>query len=229
MGDFKSAFSYDSKLMTILNNLADLIFVNLLFIICCIPIVTIGAARAALHKVASMWMEKDQAGGREFMKAFWENLRQATLPWLVMLAFGLLLAFQAVVLTTYTIPGQILVWAIFYLILFVYLLTLVHVTHIPARFESTLKQNLRSAVLIGLGNLIPTLLCAVLGALPFVLFYKWTSYFMEWGLIWLFGFFSLEAAAEAWLLKKTYARLIAQVSGNGEATEEAQETAATEE
>ena len=60
MGDFKSAFSYDSKLMTILNNLADLIFVNLLFIICCIPIVTIGAARAALHKVASMccWLSR---------------------------------------------------------------------------------------------------------------------------------------------------------------------------
>ncbi len=229
MGDFKGVFSYDSKLMTVLNNLADLIFVNLLFIICSIPIVTIGASRAALHKVASMWMDKDQAGGREFMKAFWGNLRQATLPWLVMLALGVLLALEAVVLTVYTIPGQTLLWAIFYLILFVYLLTLTHVTHIPARFESTLKQTLRSSVLIGLGNLIPTLPCAVLGALPFVMFYKWTNTFMEWGLLWIFGFFSLEAAAEAWLLKKTYARLIDQVSGKGETAEEPQEAAATEE
>ena len=222
MSDFKSIFSYDSKLMTILNNLADLMFVNLLFILCCIPVVTIGAARSALHSVAAQWMNKDHAGGREFMKAFWENLRYATLPWLVMLVIGAVLVWEAVLLNTYTIPAQGLVWAFFYLMAFVYLLTLTHVFHIPARFNSTMGQSLKSALLLGLGNLVPTVFCAALGTIPFIILFKVTHLFLEMGLIWIFAFFSIEAAAEAWAMKKTYARLRARFGGEPEEVPEAE-------
>jgi uncharacterized membrane protein YesL len=153
-------FSYDSKLMTLLNNVADIIFTNLLFLLCCIPVVTIGAARSAMHSVTAMWMDKDTAGGREFMKAFWENLRYATLPWLVMLALGAVLAWEAMLMSAYELPAEILLWAIFYLLVFVYLLTLTHVFHIPARFTSTSSQTMKSALLIGLGNMIPTAISA---------------------------------------------------------------------
>ena len=222
-------FSYDSKLMTLLNNVADIIFTNLLFLLCCIPVVTIGAARSALHSVTAMWMDKDTAGGREFMKAFWENLRYATLPWLVMLALGAVLAWEAMLMTAYELPAETLLWAIFYLLVFVYLLTLTHVFHIPARFTSTFSQTMKSALLIGLGNMIPTALSAALGAIPFILMFKFTDAFMEFGLLWIFGFFSLEAAIEARVLKKTYKRLRSRFGGEPEEQEETEETEETDE
>lgn len=218
-----SVFSYDSKLISLLNNVADILFVNLLFLLCCLPIVTIGAARAALHSVAAMWMDKDSAGGREFMKAFWSNIRHATLPWLVMLALGAVLVLEALALNVYTIPAEGVLWAFFYLMVFVYLLTLTHVFHIPARFASTMSQTLKSALLIGLGNMVPTALSALLGAVPFLILYLKTDLFVGIGIGWLVAFFSIEAAAEAWLLKKTYARLKARFGGEPEKAEAPEE------
>ena len=49
MRDF---FNIESPFMQLLTRVGDLIIVNVLFLVCCVPIVTIGAAIAALHKVA---------------------------------------------------------------------------------------------------------------------------------------------------------------------------------
>ena len=43
-----SFFNLDSPVMRFLTKVADLIILNILFLICCIPIVTIGAASTAL-------------------------------------------------------------------------------------------------------------------------------------------------------------------------------------
>ena len=47
-----SFFSLDSKFMQALSRIADLILLNLVFLVTCIPIFTIGAASAALYSVA---------------------------------------------------------------------------------------------------------------------------------------------------------------------------------
>ena len=41
-------FDYDNKFMQLLSKATDMIILNLLFLLCCIPIFTIGAAQAAL-------------------------------------------------------------------------------------------------------------------------------------------------------------------------------------
>ena len=41
-------FSYDSKLMQTLTFVADLILLNILYLLCCVPMFTIGAAQGAL-------------------------------------------------------------------------------------------------------------------------------------------------------------------------------------
>mgnify|MGYP002982023001 CR=1 FL=1 len=48
-------FGIDSKLYEFLSKIADLIIVNLLFIICSLPIVTIGASTTALYGVTKKW------------------------------------------------------------------------------------------------------------------------------------------------------------------------------
>lgn len=47
----KSIFNLDSPVMTILTEIADLIILNLIYLFFCMPIVTIGAATAALYRV----------------------------------------------------------------------------------------------------------------------------------------------------------------------------------
>ena len=44
-------FNMDNKFFTFMGRVADLIILNLLFLLCCIPIVTIGPAITAMYYV----------------------------------------------------------------------------------------------------------------------------------------------------------------------------------
>ena len=47
----KNIFSLDSKLMQGLSTVGDYIILNILFLITCLPVITIGAAKTALFRV----------------------------------------------------------------------------------------------------------------------------------------------------------------------------------
>ena len=52
-------FSYDSKPMQILMFVGDLIILNILYLICCIPIFTIGAAQAGMYTACKVLLDKE--------------------------------------------------------------------------------------------------------------------------------------------------------------------------
>ena len=56
-------FNYESKFNQMVMVLADMIILNLLYLICCIPIFTIGAAQAGLYTaVRAMRDDEDYVG-----------------------------------------------------------------------------------------------------------------------------------------------------------------------
>ena len=52
-------FSYDSKPMQLLGFLGDLILLNILYLVCCIPLFTIGAAQAGLFTACKVLLDKE--------------------------------------------------------------------------------------------------------------------------------------------------------------------------
>lgn len=84
--------SYDSKFSQIVLKLCNCCYLNLLWLICSIPIFTIGASTAALYSVTlKLARNEDVIIHREFFRSFGENFRQATVLWLILLTFGLFL------------------------------------------------------------------------------------------------------------------------------------------
>ena len=86
-------FQSDGPVMRVMTDIMNLLILNILTLICCIPVVTAGASFASLHYVLMQMV--DQKEGRiagTFFKQFKGNLKNATLPWLVLLAAGVLLA-----------------------------------------------------------------------------------------------------------------------------------------
>lgn len=99
----RGVFNPDSPMMRALGVVWDLIVLNLLFLVCCIPVVTIGPAITALHYVTTKWRVKRwYSGGRQFFKSFRANFRQGVL-------MGILLGpqgdFWAMISIFYGIPG----------------------------------------------------------------------------------------------------------------------------
>ncbi len=88
-------FDYDSPIIRFLNKGADLLILNILFIVCSLPVVTIGASLSAMYAVSLRSVRYgDGYVAPTFFKAFKESFVQATIAWLIVAACGLLIFFD---------------------------------------------------------------------------------------------------------------------------------------
>ena len=88
-------FNYDNPVWRFIGKLCDVLILNVLWIICSIPLVTMGASTTAVYYV-TLKLVRDEEGPiiRSFFKSFKENLKQATVIWLILLMVGGLLGFD---------------------------------------------------------------------------------------------------------------------------------------
>ena len=85
-------FKFDSPVMQFMGKLADFIILNLLTIVCSIPIITFGAAYSAKYYVSMKIIRKEEGTVfKPYFKAFKDNFKQATLIWIIQLAIIILL------------------------------------------------------------------------------------------------------------------------------------------
>lgn len=83
---------YDSPVMTTISKITDVFILSSLWVICCIPIITIGAATTALYYSSVKAIRKDKGYViKSFFHSFRMNFIPATLLWLVFLLVGILL------------------------------------------------------------------------------------------------------------------------------------------
>lgn len=83
----------DSPVIAFLNKLTDLVLLNVLWLICSLPVVTIGASTTAMYYVSITSIRSgDGYVVKRFLRSFKENFRLITPVWLVMMVCGALLA-----------------------------------------------------------------------------------------------------------------------------------------
>ena len=89
-------FSLDNPFWRSLNTVADMLILNLLYVACCLPVITVGAATSALYAVSMKLASKDEDiyVTRSFFRAFVSNFKQATLIWLIFLGIGAFLLYD---------------------------------------------------------------------------------------------------------------------------------------
>ena len=78
-----SLFSLDSPLMRGMSKIADLLILNLLVILTCIPIITVGVSMSAMHYVLiKLSRNEGTSVVQMYFKSFKENFGQGTVLWL---------------------------------------------------------------------------------------------------------------------------------------------------
>ena len=156
----------NSPFFQFMNTLAEYILLNILWLICCIPIVTIGASTTALYYV-TMQTAREEHGyiARSFFRSFKENFKQSTIIWLIMFLIGAILTFNVSFwFTMKSTIGNIL-GALISVALLLYVFTLFYVFPLLARFNNTVKQTIKNALFISLQNLKQTLIITVVNIL----------------------------------------------------------------
>lgn len=144
--------NYDSPLIQFLNKVTDLFILNLLCLICCIPVVTIGAALTAKYDVAMRIVRKEEPTVlKPFFKAFKENFKQATIIWMILFGACLLLCMD----WTWIIENGFLDVPAIYFAATVFVTTIVvfiimTIFPIIARFKVTVKEAFKTSALFAM-------------------------------------------------------------------------------
>ena len=75
--------------------LLDALLICVAWALCSVPVITMGAATAALNRVAQNWMRnRSDCTLQEFFRAFKENFKGATVIWLILLVPGCVILFN---------------------------------------------------------------------------------------------------------------------------------------
>lgn len=155
-------FGLDSPFFNLMSKLGDLMLLNLMWIVCSLPIVTVGASTTALL-YTGMKLAKGRDGYvvRNFWSAFKSNFKQSTIIYLILLVLGGAFGFSA----WYWMHQESNVCQILTLvsvaILIVWLLEVLFVFAVQAKFENTIGNTMKNALIMAVQNLPITLLCLV--------------------------------------------------------------------
>lgn len=153
----------DNPLMRFLTKMAYSAYLNILWFLCCLPIVTAGASTTALFYV-TLKMAKNEEGNltKEFFRAFRQNLKQATKIWLILCGLGAVLAFDGYVF--YYMRFENVYWtaatAVFLVALAAYFIILMYIFPLLARFDNTVSAMFQNSILLGMRFLFCTALMA---------------------------------------------------------------------
>ena len=179
-------FNYDSPLMSGLGKLADLVILNLLTLLFCIPVVTAGASLTACHYVALKIRRGEGYVWKNFWKSFKVNLKQSTIIWLMLIAF-VIVSIMSYTLASSTMggtKGTIICTVIFVGTIFV-AMTCAWVFPMQSKFINNISTTIKNAFLMAFKYLFRTLLMIVIHALPVVLVlvlsYQWYSILFMFG------------------------------------------------
>lgn len=181
-----SIFNYDGPIWGSLGKLADLVILNLLTLVFCIPLVTIGASLTAAHYVALKIRRGEGYVWKNFLKSFKENLKQSTGLWLIYIVImGGSLSAYLMAMNMGGTTGSLLSTIVFVLALFA-AMTSMWALPMQSKFINNISATIKNGFLFAFKYLFRTMLMLVINAVPIVLMlvlsYQWYS------LLLLFGF-----------------------------------------
>lgn len=213
----KPIFDLNSPVMQVLAKTADLMLLNVVFLVFCLPVVTIGTSCTALYRVL-LNMEKDTDTYliQQFWQAFRSNFRQTLLLFLILL-IPLILVFYYFTLLLSGIFAEYPARSIPFLVpvLFVCFVW-TYVWPLQAQFENTIGRTLRNAFVLSVANLPITVLCTALNLLLPTLFLFLPEFFMRSIILWVLMGFSLTAMINTKLILRIFRRFFPQdASGSG--------------
>lgn len=165
-------FNLDSPIMRALGKVADLMWLNVLTMICCIPIITIGPSLTALHYMALKIVRDEECYiTKGFFKSFRENFRQGVLIGILTLFVSLLLIGDFVLLRNPDLNFSKFIQILITIIAVLFLFTVMYVYPVLAKFVNTTWRTIKNAFLMSIMQFPKTLLMIVIWALPLLLLY----------------------------------------------------------
>lgn len=197
-----------SKLIPIMETFGNLFGLNLLFLLFCIPIVTIGASFTAMYSLTLKMVRKEEGTlWNSFWTAFKSNFKRATAIWLIVLIAGVVIAGEIIFFIT-----QQGVMSYFYMILavleiLILALALPFLFPLVARYDNTLGNTIKNSILLSVSNLGAWIKIVLIWFMPVFLTGYYIEIFISAWYLWLIILPALLAYCSSIIMRKVFDRV----------------------
>ena len=205
----------DSPIMSFLARVADLVILNVLWLLCCLPVVTAGASTTAMyHVVRHLQEESISSVTRDFFRSFKSDFRQATSVYLL-----LLIPTAAVVMNAWILSAQssdvvpVYVRAIWMVSALMLTFVVSFVYPVMAYFDDTVWKTLRTAAVLAVAKLPRTVLISAINLLPIIMLFVSLPFFLRSSIFWLLIGGSLTAYLNMLILRPVFKKIIDERPG----------------
>ena len=170
----KRLLSIDNPIMRFIIKIFDCMILSVLWLVFSLPVITMGAATAALYSAVYHHIIRDESYlWKSFWNAFKEDFKRATLSWLPLLAMVLFLLYDLMALRMLIHQGHPLgrMFGIILMLLFVAGVWEVYLAAYTARFQGGVKDMLRYSFYLMMAHPLLSLgvMVALVGAAFFIL------------------------------------------------------------
>ena len=164
---FRNLFNPESHLMITMGRITDHIFLSMFWMLCCIPVVTIGASFAALYDASYRAFRCNEKNTwKRFFGTFSRNWKAGILPTILFLLVSAGLVKAVIGIWNLAVAGTIS-WMLFSAGAFVAVVLLGIISllfPVLSRFENSLLGLIKNTVFLGLANIPRTIGLGMLNA-----------------------------------------------------------------
>ena len=179
-------FNLDSPFMQALSRMTDMVFLSVLWFLCCIPVITIGPATAAMYYVTLKWARQDDVKiFSGFFRAFKENFKQGVVMNLFFLVVGAILFFDYIYMGAIEGTGA-MICSMCFLVMGIWLLCMMFYAYpLQAQFVNPVKRTLMNAAILSMRKVGTTVIVFVLNILPVFCALKLFTIFLRTLPLWI--------------------------------------------
>ena len=160
MGSF---FSINSPFYKIMSKVFDAIVISLIYVVVCIPVITIGPATTALYYTIVKSLRRERGYiVREFFKSFKMNIKQGIIAGLIFTLLAALLIFNLYNVDVIGGKAAGYLWYLYLILLILEMMVYVYVFPILSRFTVTIKNLFRLSLFMAIRHLLTTLVSLVI-------------------------------------------------------------------
>lgn len=193
-----------------MGKVSDLIILNILFVVCSLPVFTIGASATAMYYVTLKMVKNEESYiSRNFFRSLKQNFKQATIIWLALLAGAVLLFFDFNIVSQAGSVGMFKFIAIgLYFILLLWGMIFVYVFPLLAKFDNTVKNTLKNALKMAVCHFPWTILLLAITCVPMFFTLNYGAVLMIGLFFWPAIGFALTSFLNSKIFTKIFARYI---------------------
>lgn len=196
-------FSPDSKFFNFMSKLGDFVVLNILFIITCIPIFTIGASFCALYTVCKKRLADEESYIIRGYLAIWkENFKNATIMWVFFLVWLPILLSLTNLATKHL--NNVILFSFCLLIILWYIFSMLYAFPLQASFINTPFRIIRNSFLTAMAHLPYTIVLFAVTMLPAVITWLFPGALYFTFTYWLLIGFSLNGILSVLITERVF-------------------------